>query len=171
MHDLVRNTFSPTHREQAMTHRTILSATAFICLMIAAATAPAVCQQAGPTIVAIDGVQWNPTPVPGVKGTTIVGNPRSTGPYVVLAKYDPGVKAPPHTHPDQRVVTVISGTFYAGAGTEFDESTVKPLKPGTIIVIPANAPHYGWAKDGEVIIEEAGFGPSGVNVVAKTQTK
>lgn len=155
-----------------MSHRTMLGATAAaIGLVTAAATGPAVSQQAVPTIVAIDAVQWKPTPVPGVKGTTIVGNPRTSGPYVVLAKYERGVKAPPHTHPDQRVVTVLSGTFYAGAGAEFDESKLTPLKPGTILVIPANAPHYGWAKDGEVIIEEAGIGPSGVNVLAKTQAK
>jgi anti-sigma factor ChrR (cupin superfamily) len=104
-----------------MNYRTMLSATALICFVTAAVTVPAGTQQPTPRIVAPEMLQWSPTPVPGVKGTMLVGNPRASGVYVVLAKYDSGVKAPPHTHTEQRVVTVLSGTFYAGEGSEFDE--------------------------------------------------
>lgn len=73
----------------------------------------------------------------------------------------------PHIHSDQRIITVISGTYYAGAGTEFDESKLKPLTPGTTIIVPANAPHYAAAKDGETIVQEIGIGPSGTKIWPK----
>jgi hypothetical protein len=78
--------------------------------------------------------------------------------YAIFAKYPADGTSVPHTHPDQRVVTVISGTYYAGAGTEFDESKLKPQGPGTTIIVPANSPHYAAAKDGETIVQEIGIG-------------
>jgi quercetin dioxygenase-like cupin family protein len=91
--------------------------------------------------------------------------------YTILAKYRAGGTSAPHTHPDQRVVTVISGTYYLGAGSEFDESKLKPLKSGTTIIVPANAPHYAAAKDGETIVQEVGIGPSGTNIWPKAEVK
>jgi ribosomal protein L16 Arg81 hydroxylase len=68
-------------------------------------------------------------------------------------------------------VTVIFGTFYGGTGTEFDESKTQALKAGTIIIIPANTPHYGFAKDGEAILQEVGIGPSATNFWPKAAAK
>jgi hypothetical protein len=68
-------------------------------------------------------------------------------------------------------VTVISGTYYAGEGTEFDESKLRPLKSGTTIIIPANAPQFAAAKDGETIVQEAGIGPSRTNIWPKGVAK
>ena len=53
--------------------------------------------------------------------------------------------------------------FFAGSGPKFEDAKLTALKPGSIIVIPAGAPHYGWAKEGEVILQEAGLGPSGTS--------
>jgi quercetin dioxygenase-like cupin family protein len=72
----------------------------------------------------------------------------------------------PHTHPDQRIFTVISGTFYAGVGTQFDETKLVALKPGSIMSMPAEVVHYAWAKDGDVIVQEVGLGPSGTKLWA-----
>ena len=66
----------------------------------------------------------------------------------------------PHTHPDERIVTVLSGNFYLGAGPTFDESKAKELKAGSVIVVPPNVVHWGFAKDSEVTIQEIGVGPS-----------
>jgi quercetin dioxygenase-like cupin family protein len=109
------------------------------------------------------------TPVgPGVFDTTVLGDPAQGGKlYVLYVKYTAGARSAPHTHPDERTVTVVSGTFYAGAGEKFDDARLTPLRPGSIIVIPAGAPHYGWAKEGEVILQEAGLGPSGTTLMPK----
>jgi len=131
---------------------------------------PAAAQQLAAGPIAPDALKWSPTPFPDVTAAVIAGNPTS-GMYVVFAKYAAGGKSPPHTHPDQRIVTVISGVFYAGLGTEFDESKTMPLKPGTVVVVPAGTPHYGWAKDGEAIVEEVGAGPTGTKVLPHAAAK
>ena len=101
-----------------MAYRTML--TAITCL-ISAIAAPAAAQEA-PTIIPFETLRWNPTPFPDVTVAVIAGNPAGTGIYAIFAKYRAGGTSAPHTHPDQRVVTVISGTYYSGAGTEFDKS-------------------------------------------------
>ena len=142
------------------------------CLMSIAAAAPAAGEEvATPTIIPAETLKWNPTPFPDVTAAVIAGNPTAGGMYAIFAKYRAGGTSAPHTRPDQRVVTVISGTYYLGAGSEFDESKLKPLKPGTTIIVPAKAPHYAAAKDGETIVQEVGIGPSGTNIWPKAEVK
>jgi quercetin dioxygenase-like cupin family protein len=147
------------------------------------ATVPAAClmsifigtavseEVAAPAIIPMETLKWNPTPFPDVTVAVTAGNPTGSGMYVILAKYRADGKSVPHTHPDQRVVTVISGTYYTGAGTDFDETKLKPLRPGTTVIVPANSPHYAWAKDGETIVQEAGTGPTGTAVWPKAASK
>ncbi len=146
-------------------YRLALGVICATCLVTAAVSASRQGEGATPTIVALETLQWTPTPIRGVDGATIVGNPGKDGLYVVYARYGAGVRSPPHTHPDTRIVTVVSGTFYTGAGTEFDASKTKALKPGMTIVVPAKAPHFGWAKDGEVILQEVGIGPTRIDLI------
>ena len=144
-----------------MAYRTKLAAVSVACLMSTAIAGSSAAQEAAaPTIIPLETLKWNPTPFPDVTAAVIAGTPTASGMYAIFVKYRAGGTLAPHTHSDQRVVTVILGTYYAGAGTEFDESKLKPLKPGATIIIPANAPHYAAAKDGETIVQEVGIGPS-----------
>lgn len=137
---------------------------ALIAGSLAVASAPA--QQAEPKIITPDQLKLNPSPTGGgVLSAGAVGNPAQSGAlYAVYVKYPAGAKSFPHTHPDQRIFTVISGTFYAGTGAEFDEKKLVALKRGSLMVMPANVVHYAWAKDGDVIVQEIGIGPSGTKV-------
>ena len=47
-------------------------------------------------------VKWKDSPFPGVQTAVISGDPTQPGLYVVRAKYGPGAKVMPHTHPDTR---------------------------------------------------------------------
>jgi hypothetical protein len=38
----------------------------------------------------------------------------------------------PHQHPEYRVYTVISGVFYIGLGSVFDEERLLAYPPGTV---------------------------------------
>jgi quercetin dioxygenase-like cupin family protein len=58
------------------------------------------------------------------------------------------------------MITVISGELSAGRGTTFAEDALKTYKAGTFFVVPANAPHFAFAKNGEVIYQESGMGPT-----------
>jgi hypothetical protein len=49
----------------------------------------------------------------------LVGEPTQAGPYTIRVKVPKRVKLMPHRHPEDRVYTVISGTFYIGLGRVF----------------------------------------------------
>ena len=75
---------------------------------------------------------------------------------VVRLKLPGGAKVGPHTHPEEvRTLTVLSGTLYFGFGEQWDESKLTPF----FSELP-NIPHFVSAKDGEVIFQATGIGPS-----------
>lgn len=102
-------------------------------------------------------------PLTGAPRTAILyGDPTKPGVFVTRVKFSAGWKDPPHWHPDEvRTVAVLSGTFYFGSGDKWDETKLKPYPAGTFYSEPPKSPHFTWAKDGEVIIQITGVGPSG----------
>ncbi len=96
----------------------------------------------------------------------LYGNPKEAGLYVERVKFPAGAKGMPHWHPDpSRTVLVLSGTFYFGNGEQWDESKLVAYPAGTFYSEPAKAPHFTWAKDGEVIIQITAMGPSGTTPI------
>jgi quercetin dioxygenase-like cupin family protein len=90
----------------------------------------------------------------------VAGDPTKEGFYIIRARFKPGVMSRPHTHPTDRHVTVISGTWWAGRGPNFDPNSTIPLGPGSYMMHPAGAVHYDGAKDVEAIVEIKGIGPA-----------
>ena len=106
----------------------------------------------------------------GPQTAIVYGDPTKAGVFVTRAKFAPGLKVMPHSHPDEwRTVVVLSGTLYFGVGEQWDESKLKPYPAGTFFSEPSKTPHYGWAKDGEVIIQVTGMGPTGTTPIAPKQ--
>ncbi len=106
---------------------------------------------------------WQANPrLPGVFNAPGAGNPAQPGLYAVFGRMDKGSRFPPHTHPDARLTTVMQGTMYLGTGAVFDEGQVKPYPAGSVVATPANTPHFMWAKDGVVVMQETGSGPTGM---------
>ena len=99
---------------------------------------------------------------PGAELAKVVGDPTKAGPYVIRVRVPGGVKLMPHTHPEDRVYTVISGVFYIGFGKTFDPSQLKAYGPGSVVVLPANTPHFHWAMSGEYVTQVTGTGPLGI---------
>ena len=87
--------------------------------------------------------------------------------YVSRTKFAPASKIGPHTHPDTRQATVLSGELYFGFGETFDTSKAKRYPAGAQITVPANTPHFLWATDREAILQEVGVGPSGMTMLKK----
>ena len=76
----------------------------------------------------------------------------------------------PHWHPDEvRTVVVMSGTLYFGLGEQWDESKLKAYPAGTFFSEPFKTAHYGWAKEGEVILQITGIGPTGTTPIPQKQ--
>jgi len=122
----------------------------------------------GITYTDMSALKWSKTPVSeDMVATVVSGDGTKAGVlYTVRARYPAGAKSVPHTHPDERVVTVVSGTIFQGFGPVFDEKNGKMMKPGDVAIIPANTPHFSWAKEGEAVIQETGIGPTGTKPAA-----
>lgn len=93
-------------------------------------------------------------------GAWVIGSEAEAVPYALRVRIEEGGKIPVHIHPDSRYSTVLSGTLYVGFGEKMDESSMVAIPAGAVYVAPANVPHYLWAKDGEVIYQEGGTGPT-----------
>ena len=132
---------------------------------VVAAGAWAWAQQA--TILQSEGVKWgpgSPAAPPGAQQSLIVGDPTKEAGYVVRAKFPAGYKVPPHTHPNDENVTVISGMFHIGVGDKFDESKGQAIKPGGFVQIPKGMKHFAWTSQ-ETVIQLHGVGPAGITYV------
>jgi hypothetical protein len=94
-------------------------------------------------------------------GTTlnVVGDPEKPGLYVIRRRFKPGEMTRPHVHSEDRLVTVIKGTWWSGEGDVFSPEKTVPIKPGGFMLHPAGLHHYDGAKDEEVIVQIIGRGP------------
>jgi quercetin dioxygenase-like cupin family protein len=97
----------------------------------------------------------------GVMVATLHGDPSKPGIYVLRIKWPKGTMSRPHTHPEDRHVVVLSGTWYTGTGEAFDPEKAVPLKAGGYMLHPAGALHWDGTRDEEAVIQITGYGPSG----------
>jgi hypothetical protein len=104
-------------------------------------------------------IQWKDDPI-GAKMAVLEGDPSKPGFYVVLVKWSPNHMSHPHFHPNDRFITVISGTWWVGTGAKFDPATTVPLPAGTFVTHFGKQIHYDGAKDGEAVLEIVGEGPA-----------
>ncbi len=146
--------------------RTVKACTAL--LLTSGIVAGAFAQGAGESVVKLPSqIEFKAGPVsPGPQTAVIFGDPTKAGVFVSRVKFTPGLKIPPHWHPDAwRTVVVLSGTLYFGLGEKWDESKLTVYPTGTFFSEPSKTPHFAWAKDGEVIIQVTGMGPSGTTPI------
>lgn len=96
----------------------------------------------------------------GAFSATLSGSTNAAAPYTIRVHITKGGKIMPHTHPDERVITVVDGELCYGFGSEFDPDGCKLYPEGSWFVVPANAPHYGYGKTSDAVYQESGVGPS-----------
>lgn len=110
--------------------------------------------------------EWADYPgIEGIKIMVIEGDLKKAGPYVIRVKFSPGTMSMPHFHPEDRLCTVIKGTWWSGTGPEFRPMATEPLPAGSYMKHPAGEVHYDGARDEEVIVQIAGIGPSGATFI------
>ncbi|HKT31181.1 MAG TPA: cupin domain-containing protein [Gammaproteobacteria bacterium] len=113
---------------------------------------PALGYAAGP--LQPEEITWGSAPpvLPaGVKLAVLAGDPTGTGAVTLRLKMPAGYRIPPHWHPTDERVTVISGTLGIGMGDKLDRKHAKVLKVGGYAVAPANMHHFAWTKTGAVV--------------------
>jgi quercetin dioxygenase-like cupin family protein len=112
-------------------------------------------------------LKWGPAPPglpPGARIAVVSGNPGGDGPYVVRAKLPTGYKIPPHSHPTDENVTILSGTFHIAMGDTFDTKKGETVKAGGFFSAQKGMHHYGWATS-PTEIQIHGMGPFTINYV------
>ncbi len=115
-------------------------------------------------------MKWVPqagAPQPGVEQANLVGDPAKPGPYTIRLRFPAGYKVPPHTHPDSREVTVLSGTWLTGYGEKYDSAALKALPAGSFYTEPAGVAHFVEVREA-VVVQVSGTGPSGRRFVDAT---
>ena len=118
-----------------------------------------------------ENVQWHD--IPGGHGAAeavLFGDPTKEGMYVIRVKFPPHLMDLPHRHPHDRFVTVLEGTWYTGTGETFDAARAVPLRPGSLMMHPAQAAHWdGSRTDETVIVQIIGLGPADTTPVDPKQ--
>jgi quercetin dioxygenase-like cupin family protein len=139
---------------------------AVVALTTVAATAPGETMD-GHTAVSPQQIKWGPAPAvlpPGAEAAVLFGDPSKEGLFALRLKLPEGYSVPPHTHPVDEVVTVISGTFSLGMGEIADQSKAQPLPAGSFFALPPGTAHYVFI-DEETIIQISTIGPWGLTYV------
>lgn len=135
-----------------------------VALIVTLATGVAMAQLA-PRPVLPERASWfSPPAIPSLKAAWLAGGEDRSGPYLLRVRLAAGGRIPPHTHPDSRHTTVLSGTLHVGYGDIMDEASVVAVPAGAVYEAPAGVSHWVWAKDGDVEYQESGFGPTGTRM-------
>lgn len=137
------------------------------CALLWMASLPAGGDTASNVNVFPEDLQWRASTSipPTIQLAKVYGDPSLPGPYVFRARLAAGTRLLPHRHPDERWVTVLSGTYQSAVGSDYDLGTIIEYPTGSFYVTGQNLPHYSYAKT-DVLIQEQGIGPSGIEYVS-----
>jgi quercetin dioxygenase-like cupin family protein len=105
-----------------------------------------------------DQIEWKDN---GANRTAnLVGDPSKPGLYVQMLTWPKGNHfSRPHSHPNDRYILVLSGTWWVGTGPTFDpENLTVPMKPGSFVTHFARGVHWDGAKDEDTTLLIIGEG-------------
>jgi quercetin dioxygenase-like cupin family protein len=111
--------------------------------------------------------KWGPAPpfLPaGVQAAVVQGDPGSAGEYTIRLQMPDGYVVPPHFHPTDENVTVLTGTLMLGMGDEIDRRTADRLTAGGFAIAKATTHHYAIAV-GPTVVQVHGMGPFAITYV------
>lgn len=97
-----------------------------------------------------------------VQVVVIYGDPSKAGLYTILLKVAANTRIAAHLHPDERIGTVVSGTWYFGYGNSFEVNKLKKLSVGSVYSEAKDVNHFAMTRSEAVIVQITGYGPSGV---------
>ena len=95
----------------------------------------------------------------GVKSVTLFGDPDKPGLYIVRNIFPAGIMSSPHSHDQDRYVTVIRGVWHAGTSTNWQASDTVAIAAGGMMFHPAGKIHFDGAIEGDAEVQIMGMGP------------
>ena len=107
--------------------------------------------------------------VGGIETVVLKGDPSKIGVYTIMLRIPPHTRIAAHAHRDDRVATVISGTWHIGYGDKFDGAKLKALPPGSFYTEPPDRNHFAETGDEPVVVQITGYGPSSTEYVDPAQ--
>ena len=143
-----------------------------VVLVAAVTTTAAQARLSGPGTVKLEDIPWpsasaggtGTSGVSGIETVVLKGDPTKPGLYVLALRAPANMTIQAHSHKDDRVATVLKGTWYFGYGEKFDEKALKALPPGSSYTEPPNTAHFARTRE-QVVIEIVGYGPSSTTYV------
>ncbi len=96
----------------------------------------------------------------GVSTKVMFGDPSKSGFYSIVLSVPAHTTIQAHTHRDDRMAVVVSGTWHFGYGDRFDERELKSLPLGSVYSEPGGVTHFAQTGDEPVLVEISGFGPT-----------
>ena len=114
-------------------------------------------------------IKWGPPPpfLPkGAQYAVLQGDPSKEGLYTVRLQMPAGYFVPPHFHPVDEQITVVSGAFRIGRGDVEDSTRTITLTTGGYNTAPANMHHFVRAMEPSVVQVHA-MGPFAITYVNK----
>ena len=105
--------------------------------------------------------------VAGIQTRVLKGDPTRPGLYTIQLTVPANTRIEAHDHPDDRVATVVSGTWHLGYGSRFDEKEIKALPPGSFYTEPPGAAHFARTGDEPVTLQISGYGPTGTRYIGR----
>jgi len=106
-----------------------------------------------------DQIKWTGNPQVSEQAI-LYGDPSKPGLYIVLTKWHPHHMSRPHFHPNDRFITVLSGTWWVGTGSKYDPDSTVAIPAGSFVTHYGKQIHYDGAKDGDALLEILGEGPA-----------
>ena len=116
------------------------------------------------TAAPTDTNQIGSSKLAGVHTKVLYGDPTKAGYYAILLYVPANTTIQAHMHRDNRVATVVAGTWRFGYGDKFDEGALEVLPPGSVYTEPSSA-HFAQTRDENVIVELTGFGPTDTHYI------
>ena len=114
---------------------------------------------------AFDTSQVGSSLLAGVKTKVLFGDPSKAGYYAIVLFVPAHTSIQAHSHRDDRMATVVSGTWQFGYGNRFDEKVLKSLPPGSVYSEPGGENHFARTGDDDVLVELSGYGPTDTRYV------
>jgi quercetin dioxygenase-like cupin family protein len=122
--------------------RTAILATLLAASILNAQIAPKPDPPVGLTPEAMIWTDGPPTLPPGSKMAVLEGNPKNDGMFTMRLRIPAGSAIPPHWHPRQERVTILSGAVDLGFGSAANAGKTKRYVAGSFYVNPPRVMHF-----------------------------
>jgi hypothetical protein len=88
-----------------------------------------------------------------VSTKVLFGDPSGAGFYTIVLFVPVRTTIPAHSHRDDRMAAVVSGTWQFGYGEQFNEGALKSLPVGSVYSEPGGTNHFARTGSEPVMVE------------------